>query len=128
MGLDFIRDKKSAFEQRRDASRNREFDTDLLTQTASDEIREVFRCILTDSEATLEPGYRLVLRAYSESDMKVSQAGKSIGFVVLNDAMRLAELMKKNKVHTGILLVTPTDVPDMEGGFCVRPMKPFKKT
>lgn len=128
MGLDFIRDKKEAFEHQRDAAISRELDTDLLTGAYADDESQLFKCRLTDEGANITPGYRLVLRAYSETEISVTQAGKKIGFVTEPDAFLLVSLMKKNGTHTGIISVSATEQPDILNEFNVRPLKPFKQS
>jgi NADH/NAD ratio-sensing transcriptional regulator Rex len=58
--------------------------------------------------------------------MKVSQNGQEIGAIQFEDAARLAAFIKSNNVHTGIMTVLLTDLPDISGNFSVRPFKPFK--
>jgi hypothetical protein len=126
MGLDFMRDKGAAFEVRRDASRNQEFDMDLLRNAQPDLSGQIFQCHLTDNGAALVKGLRLLIRVFSESEMKVSQNGQEIGAIQFEAAARLAAFIKSNNVHTGIMTVLLTDLPDISGNFSVRPFKPFK--
>ncbi|MFO1486406.1 MAG: hypothetical protein U1F71_23790 [Verrucomicrobiaceae bacterium] len=128
MGLDFIRDKKQSFTQCRDRNRERELEgEDLFTRAITDTDVDLFRCSLTDHEALLVPGLQLVLRAHSESEVVVSQSGKVIATMDISEAGRLAKLMKKTKVHTGILTVLTASESDVGGEFLVKPKHPFKK-
>ena len=128
MGLDFIRDQKAGFDQQRDASRSHELDLDLFSEARPDVETQLFECELTDPSTKIIPGYRLVLRAHSETVVAVIQSGKVIGHVAAQDAGRLTALMKKNRTHTGILGVSAKTDPDFTGGFKVCPSKLFKET
>tara|TARA_R110002049_G_scaffold284015_2_gene464540 strand:- start:891 stop:1286 length:396 start_codon:yes stop_codon:yes gene_type:complete len=128
MGLDFIKDKTQSFTQCRDRSRENELEgDDLITRAISDTDVDLFRCRLVDQSADLVPGLKLVLRVHSESEIVVSQSGKVVAMVEPNEAMRLAELMRTTKVHTGILTVLTASESDIAGEFFVKPKQPFKK-
>lgn len=126
MGLDFIRDQKELFVQTREKRRDSELEGEDLLSRIQNENVQCFRCRLYDPDCQFEPGIRMVLRAYSETQVEISQSSKVIGTMDLDQALLLANLMKTNKTHTGILTVLPMGKADIEGCFMVKPKKPFK--
>lgn len=128
MGLDFIRDKGESYVQKRDKSKTALESADLFSGAKPDVIVPVFSCLLTDLEATLEPGLLLVAKvpAKGESDILVLKSGKPIGTVLPSDAAELLRLIRLNHQSSVISLVIESE-PAWDGVFSVKAKKPFKK-
>jgi hypothetical protein len=127
MGLDFLRAKEQSFTQKRDKSRiQQSAEEDMLALSKSDVFVPQFRCVLTDEGAFLDEGLGLIGRAFSETDVKISQRGKVIGFMLPEDAAELTRLMKVNHRHLGIISLTLEQAPAIDAIFIVKAKRPFK--
>lgn len=126
MGLNFIRAKAEQFQQKRDAACEAELCTpDLLSRVRGDCVVHHFHCELTDDDADLRPGVPLVARAFSDSDVRLAQMGKTIAHVLPGDAELLTSLMRKNG-HHGMIAVVIESAASFDGVFLIRPKKPFQ--
>ena len=105
MGLDFLRDQKEQFVQKRDKSKLAELSTgDLLTRGTPQEVQFVFNCQLTDPTAQIVVPLPLLGKVLlTPSPMvEVSQSGRVIGHLLEADAIKLVDLMKRNHRHSVI--------------------------
>src|SRR6266436_4907267 len=120
MGLDFIRDTKKPFEQKRDKSKIQELDVaDLLSYGKPDEFIPLFRCQLTDLDSALVVGLFLVGRAFSETEVVIMQRGRIIGHMLSEDAAELTRLMKINHRYLGIITFVTEQEAGLDGVFVV---------
>lgn len=127
MGLDFLRAKEEQFVQQRDKSKLEELDTAELHSRATPDVSiQQFRCILAEN-AILKPGLELIGRATSESEIRILQRGKDIGYMHPDDAIELNGHMKRNRRYLGVISLIITEAPNIDGEFLVIPKKPFKR-
>jgi len=128
MGLDFIRDTKKPFEQKRDKSKIQELDVaDLLSYGKPDEFIPLFRCQLTDLDSALVVGLFLVGRAFSETEVVIMQRGRIIGHMLSEDAAELTRLMKINHRYLGIITFVTEQEAGLDGVFVVKSKQRFKR-
>lgn len=123
MGLDFIRDQKEKYEQKRDASLLSIDLHDLFEFANPDQVTERFSVKLRAPDIPVVRGLRYLLRFNSDNSANLVGGATVIGKLLPDDAADLAARIQASGKASGMITVLADSEPDFAGFFHVKLLK-----